>query len=126
MRLATKTTLITGAGSGIGRAIALGFVNEGARVLAVDLNLLAAEETARLATNPTSIIPHRADVSNPQDVTVMVQAAERHFGTVNVLVNNAAIQLIGKDARAHELDDAAGTPRPAGRPRTARRLPGIG
>ena len=105
MRLTTKTAIITGAGSGIGRAIALGFVKEGARVLAVDLRLEAAEETARLASDTNLIIPHRADVSLAEDVRQMVTAAEHHFTTVNVLVNNAAIQLIGKDARAHELED---------------------
>src|SRR5687767_11782117 len=105
MRLANKTALITGAGSGIGRAIALGFVAEGARVLAVDLRLDAAEETAKLAAKPDSIVPHRADVSKAADVQSMVAAAEHHFGQINVLVNNAAIQLIGRDAKAHELDD---------------------
>jgi NAD(P)-dependent dehydrogenase (short-subunit alcohol dehydrogenase family) len=105
MRLANKTALVTGAGSGIGRAIARGYVAEGARVLAVDLRLDAAEETARLAAQPESIAAHRADVSNAADVQAMVAAAEQRFGRVNVLVNNAAIQLIGRDARAHELED---------------------
>ena len=105
MRLANKIAIITGAGSGIGRAIALGFVNEGARVLAVDLRLEAVQKTARLAANKDHLAPHRADVSRADDVRQMVQQAERHFGPVNVLVNNAAIQLIGKDARAHELED---------------------
>src|SRR5687768_7627451 len=105
MRLATKVALITGAGSGIGRAIALGFVAEGARVLAVDLRLDAAEQTAKLAAQPDMLVPHRADVSNAVDVQSMVAAAEERFGRIDVLVNNAAIQLIGRDARAHELDD---------------------
>ena len=105
MRLSGKVAVVTGAGSGIGRAIALGFVKEGANVLAVDLRLDAAEETVRMAESPNAIAAHGADVSNAQDVAQMVRAAEERFGAVNVLVNNAAIQLIGQDARAHELED---------------------
>ena len=105
MRLTNKIAIITGAGSGIGRAIALGFIKEGAKVLAVDFRLEAAEETARLANQPDAIEPHRADVSHSDDVKQMVRTAEERFGNVKVLVNNAAIQLIGQDTRAHELDD---------------------
>ena len=105
MRLAGKVAIITGAGSGIGRAIALGFLKEGAKVLAVDLRLEAAHETALLAGDDSAIQTHRADVSVAQDVQEMVRSAEERFGKVDVLVNNAAIQLIGQDSRAHELDD---------------------
>ena len=105
MRLSQKTVIITGAGSGIGRALTLGLSQEGAKILAVDLNPQSAQETARLSANPTTVIPHRANVSNPNDVKQMVTTAEHHFGPVNVLINNAAIQLIGQDSRAHELED---------------------
>jgi NAD(P)-dependent dehydrogenase (short-subunit alcohol dehydrogenase family) len=94
-RLDGKAVIVTGAGSGIGRAIALGYAREGARVLAVDRNLAGARETAEQA--PGQVAAHQADVTVEHDVAGMVAAAVAAFGGLDVVVNNAAIQLHGKD-----------------------------
>jgi NAD(P)-dependent dehydrogenase (short-subunit alcohol dehydrogenase family) len=94
MRLKDKVALITGAGSGIGRQTALLFAKEGAAVVCVDVNETAARETASLANNS---IPVRADVSKARDCEQMVAAAEKQFGKLNVLFNNAGIMHSNDD-----------------------------
>jgi NAD(P)-dependent dehydrogenase (short-subunit alcohol dehydrogenase family) len=94
MRLKDKVALITGAGSGIGRESALLFAKEGAAIVAVDLNEQAARDTA--ATIPGAVAV-RADVSKAADCEQMVAAAERAFGKLNVLFNNAGIMHSGDD-----------------------------
>jgi NAD(P)-dependent dehydrogenase (short-subunit alcohol dehydrogenase family) len=88
--------LITGAGSGIGRQTALLFSKEGAAVVCVDVNENAARETASSIRNSIAV---KADVSNAADCRQMVMAAERQFGKLHVLFNNAGIM--------HAKDDDA-------------------
>ena len=105
MRLAGKVAIVTGAGSGIGRAIALGFVRERALVVAADRNLVAAQETVALAATERTMLGVEADVTRPGEVRAMVQRTVAAFGRLDVLVNNAAVQLHGRDGRCHEVDE---------------------
>ncbi len=88
MRLKDKVALITGAGSGIGRQTALLFAREGAQVVCVDVNEKAAQQTAGMIKGA---LPFMADVSKASDCERMVAAAEKKFGKLNVLFNNAGI-----------------------------------
>jgi NAD(P)-dependent dehydrogenase (short-subunit alcohol dehydrogenase family) len=88
MRLKDKVALITGAGSGIGRQSALLFAKEGARVVCVDLNVQAAAESAAAIPGALAV---RADVAQAADCERMIAEAEKRFGRLNVLFNNAGI-----------------------------------
>ena len=90
-RLAGKRALVTGAGSGIGRAIALAFADEGAAVQCVDLNADNKKETAALiATAGGRAFPRTCDVSDAPEARRTLASAEREFGGLDILVNNAA------------------------------------
>jgi NAD(P)-dependent dehydrogenase (short-subunit alcohol dehydrogenase family) len=92
MRLKDKVALITGAGGGIGRETALLFAAQGARSVVVDVNDAAGEETVKLVrAQGGEAVYQRADVSKPADCEKMVAAAEKQFGKLNVLFNNAGI-----------------------------------
>jgi 3-oxoacyl-[acyl-carrier protein] reductase len=93
MRLAGKCALVTGAGRGIGRAIALALAQEGADVV---LNYQASRDGAEAAANEVRAAGRRAitvqaDVGNRQQVEAMVQRTLQEFGRIDLLVNNAAM-----------------------------------
>ena len=91
-RLDNKTALITGAGSGIGRASSVLFADEGAQVVCVDINEPAAAETAEMVSAAGGqAIAIKADVSSDADAKAMVAAAEEAFGGLHVMFNNAGI-----------------------------------
>jgi len=97
-RLRDKVALITGAGSGIGRESALLFAREGAAVVCVDLNEESAQETgAQVKAAGGRAVAIRADVAIGDDCRDMVEAAEREFGKVDVLFNNAGIMHADDD-----------------------------
>jgi NAD(P)-dependent dehydrogenase (short-subunit alcohol dehydrogenase family) len=83
--LAGKCAIVTGAGTGIGKAIARVFVREGAKVLAVDFNQAAVDEAAA----EIGAVPFHADVSRESDVEAMFAKALALFGRVDAVVNNA-------------------------------------
>jgi NAD(P)-dependent dehydrogenase (short-subunit alcohol dehydrogenase family) len=102
MRLQGKVALITGAASGIGREAALLFAQEGAAVVATDINDSEGEQTAADLRNAGGqAIYQRADISKAADCESMVSTAEREFGKLDVLFNNAGIM--------HSSDDNAMT-----------------
>ena len=92
MRLENKVALITGASSGIGKESALLFAQEGAKIVAVDVNDAEGEKTVSeiKATGAEAIYTH-ADISKAEDCENMVKAAEDQFGKLNVMFNNAGI-----------------------------------
>lgn len=93
-RFAGKSIVITGAGSGIGRAAALRFAAEGAQVIAADYNLTAARETVALAAaqgHGHAVVAVRADVSVEADNQAMVQAAVTRFGRLDLAFLNAGV-----------------------------------
>ena len=87
MRLKDKTAIVTGAGSGFGKGIAMRFAKEGARVGVIDINAEAAREVASQIGN--SAFAMEADVSIDGDVSRMVQEALDRWGQLVILVNNA-------------------------------------
>ncbi|MDF2782091.1 MAG: dehydrogenase [Geminicoccaceae bacterium] len=109
-RLKGKVALITGAGSigpgwGNGKATAVLFAREGARVFGVDLNLAAADETRRIIEGEGGdCATHAADVSKADGVKAMVEAALAAFGRIDVLVNNVGIARTGGIVTTEEAD----------------------
>jgi 3-oxoacyl-[acyl-carrier protein] reductase len=92
MQLSNQTAFVTGAGSGLGREIALAFAREGARVMATDVNVKAAAETAAAcaaATAGAAAFP--CDVSDSRSVQQAFARLDEVFGAIDVLVNNAGI-----------------------------------
>lgn len=94
MKLKDRVAVITGAGAGIGRATALAFAQAGARVIAADINLEGARETAaRIERDGGCALAVETDVAQPESVERLVRETLSAFSQVNVLLNNAAIQV---------------------------------
>jgi len=92
MRLAGKTALITGGGSGIGKASCLLFAREGARVVAVDLKMDTAQATVdEIRAAGGDARAFAADVSKASDAEAMVRFAEEQYGALHVAFNNAGV-----------------------------------
>jgi len=92
MSLADRTAVVTGAGSGLGRAIALALAARGARVAAVDLDAASAEETAKMiGTAGGRAGAFQADTSVAADIDRAITAAVSRFGPLEIMVNNAGI-----------------------------------
>ena len=96
MRLTEKICLITGAGSGIGRAMALRFAQEGATVVLGDQDGQAAELVAAAVRQAGGRAqPIEADVTQPMEVQAMVRATVDTFGSLDVLINQAGVIQVG-------------------------------
>jgi NAD(P)-dependent dehydrogenase (short-subunit alcohol dehydrogenase family) len=89
-RLQGKVAVITGAGTGIGRATAKLFAQEGARVVVAEINAEAGEQTAQLIIQAGGdAIAIRTDVTEPDSIQPTIETAERHYGALHILHNNA-------------------------------------
>ncbi|MFC8968893.1 bifunctional aldolase/short-chain dehydrogenase [Streptomyces sp. NPDC057094] len=91
--LATRVALVTGAGSGIGRAIAERLAAEGACVVVADLNAEGAEEVAAGLGGPDKAVAVRVDVTSEEQIAEAFKAAVLAFGGVDLVVNNAGISI---------------------------------
>ena len=102
MKLAGRVALITGAGSGLGREIALTFAREGAMVGVNDVRRESAEdvvqEIQRSGGQATALI---ADVSDSIEVRAMVEEVVERWGSVDILVNNAGIAVMSDEVRSN-------------------------
>lgn len=106
MRLGGKVALITGAGSGIGRASAELFAREGARVVVVDMNDTGGRETVATIEKAGGCAAFaHADVSKAVDAQHMIAFAEQTFGSLHILFNNAGI-FLDADGSVTATDEA--------------------
>ena len=95
MELDNQVAVVTGAASGIGRAIAARFARAGARVVIADLDARAAEATAReIGADPARAMGIAMDVTDESAVNDGIAAVVARFGAVDVLVSNAGIQIV--------------------------------
>ncbi len=108
MMLENKVAIITGAGSGVGRASALRFAEEGAKVVCADLDTARADETVRLIeTAGGTALAAEADVASEDDVVAMIDAAVAAFGRLDILFNNVGIPTprLGMTFEEHTAED---------------------
>ncbi|MEN8857348.1 MAG: SDR family NAD(P)-dependent oxidoreductase [Flavobacteriaceae bacterium] len=92
MQVKNKIVIITGAGSGIGKATAVHFAHHGAKVVVSDINLESAKKVAdEIVTNGGQSLPIKTDVTNFEEVENLIRQTVDTFGQLDVMVNNAGI-----------------------------------
>ena len=114
MRLKDRIAIVVGAGQspgdgmGNGRAVALIFAREGAKVICVDHNQASAQETADLiAAKSGTAVAFQADVTADREVKAMVADAVRRWGRIDILHNNVGVSLAGGDAELLSITEEA-------------------
>ena len=114
MRLKDRVAIVVGAGQspgegiGNGRATALTFAREGAKVLCVDHHLESAQETVDLITaKQGTAVAFKADVTKNADLKAMVADAHGRWGRVDILHNNVGVSLSGGDAELQDITEEA-------------------
>jgi NAD(P)-dependent dehydrogenase (short-subunit alcohol dehydrogenase family) len=94
-RLKDKVAIVTGAGDGIGRGIALAFAKEGAKIAVCDLNNKAVMETATIVGETgAEVIAESIDVRNSAEIQSFIATVKRRFDRIDCLVNNAAVMPV--------------------------------
>jgi NAD(P)-dependent dehydrogenase (short-subunit alcohol dehydrogenase family) len=114
MRLKDRIAIVVGAGQspgegiGNGRATALTFAREGAKVLCVDHNLASARETAdMIAEKQGTALAFKADVTRNADIKAMITEAHGRWGRIDILHNNVGVSLSGGDAELDKITEEA-------------------
>ncbi|MFN4015109.1 MAG: SDR family NAD(P)-dependent oxidoreductase [Reyranella sp.] len=114
MRLKDRVAIVVGAGQspgegmGNGRATALTFAREGAKVLCVDHNLDSAKETVEMiGANQGTAVAFKADVTRSADLKAMVDETHARWGRVDILHNNVGVSLSGGDAELLDITEEA-------------------
>src|ERR1700754_1804160 len=112
MRLKNRVAIVVGAGQspgegiGNGRATALTFAREGARVLCVDHNLESAQETVELiGVKGGTAVAFKADVTRETELKAMVTEAHERWDRVDILHNNVGVSLAGGDAQLPDITE---------------------
>ncbi len=96
MKLKGKVSIVTGAGSGIGRATAILFAKEGARVVVADVDEEGGRETVRkIKSGGGDATFVRTDISQAEDAKKMIDSTIQHYGRIDILFNNAGINIVG-------------------------------
>jgi NAD(P)-dependent dehydrogenase (short-subunit alcohol dehydrogenase family) len=94
-RFKKKTVVITGAGSGLGRGLALDFSKLGWRVVVSDINIERAEETVQLMNENGQGLVVKCDVTKPEEVEALADTVLAAWGSADIIINNAGVPVVG-------------------------------